>query len=228
MFEIRGGRRDGFADKEYTEAMTTKQPTYRLRKFSRRGDLPENYRGTFELLDDQTRQVMASCDVSGHATFSPVSIIDSEHQAWTMKPNRKIMPTRWILTDPGRSVAMQFDQNLSSKLKKYRTILTLLDSRDKEFYRIVDPRKSTINRILGVGPDDWAIMDGDKLAAKVTFLTEAKAPPSGLWQKITDFLTSSDKGIVSIGLNHIMPPPTALAMMLILKEVTAYESCDKT
>lgn len=208
--------------------MTTKQPTYRLRKFSRKGDLPKDYRGTFELLDDQTQQVMASCDLSGHATFSPVSIIDGDNKEWTMKPTSKIMPTRWILTDPGRYVAMQFDQSLSSKLKKYRAVLTLLDSRDTEVYRIVDPRKSIVDRILGVGPDDWAVMEGDKLAAKVTCLTEEKAPPSGLWQKVRDFLKSSDKGILSFGVGHAMPPPTALAMLLILGEVTAYESSDKT
>ena len=203
--------------------------TYRVRRFSRKGDLPRNYRGTYEILDELTQQVMAHCDVLGHATFSLVSIIDRDHQTWTMKPNRKILPTRWILAGPSQSPAMQFDQNLSRKLKNpiYRIILTLLDGQDKEVYHVVDPREDFIDRVLGVGPDDWVIMEGDEPVARITHLVRYEGQPAGFWQKLRAFLTPTDKGIVSLKGSHVLSAPIALAMLLILHELTASSSGDK-
>jgi hypothetical protein len=203
--------------------------TYRLRILSRKGDLPNNYRGTYEILDEQTQQVMAYCDVSGHATFSVVSIMDKDHNAWTMKPNRKILPTRWIMIGPSQSLAIQFDQNLSRKLKNpiYRVVLTLLDGKDKEIYHVVDPREQFIDRVLGVGPDDWVLMEGDEPVARITNLVRYEGEPAGLWQKLKAFLTPTDKGVVSLKGSHVLSAPIALAMLLILHELTASSSCDK-
>lgn len=209
--------------------MSTSPATYRVRTFSRKGDLPSNYRGTYEILDEQTQQVMAYCDVSGHATFSLVSIMDEDHKAWTMKPNRKILPTRWILTGPSQSLAIQFDQNLSRKLKNpiHRVVLTLLDGQDKVIYHVVDPREQFIDRVLGVGPDDWVLMEGDEPAARITNLVRYEGQPVGLWQKLKAFLTPTDKGIVSLKGSHVLSAPIALAMLLILHELTASSSSDK-
>lgn len=209
--------------------MSTSLATYRVRTFSRKGDVPSNYRGTYEILDEQTQQVMAYCDLSGHATFSLVSIMDKDHKTWTMKPNRKILPTRWILTGPSQSLAMQFDQNLSRKLKNpiYRGILTLLDSQDREVYHLVDPRENFIDRVLGIGPDDWVLIEGDELVARITHLVRYEGQPAGLWQKLRAFLTPTDKGVVSLKGSHVLSAPIALAMLLLLHELTASSSSDK-
>jgi hypothetical protein len=203
--------------------MSSSLATYRVRTFSRKGDVPSNYRGTYEILDEQTQQVMAYCDVSGHATFSLVSIMDKDNKTWTMKPNRKILPTRWILTRPSQSIAMQFDQNLSRKLKNpiYRGILTLLDSQDREVYHLVDPREDFIDRVLGVGPDDWVLIEGDELVARITHLVRYEGQPASLWQKLRAFLTPTDKGVVSLKGSHVLSAPIALALLLILHELTA-------
>jgi hypothetical protein len=45
-----------------------------------------------------------------------------------MKPNRKVMPSRWIVTDPDGRITVQFDQKVLGKLVNllYRVALTLL------------------------------------------------------------------------------------------------------
>ena len=89
---------------------------YRVRKYYRKEDKTKKYKGTFEVSDNRTQQVMATCDLIGQAVFSTLEIIDYEHRAWQMKPNRKIMPSRWLVTDPGQHIVMQFDQKILGKL----------------------------------------------------------------------------------------------------------------
>ena len=72
--------------------MSTPQAIQRLLKSSRREDVPRAYRGTCSLVDEESRQVLASCDLSGQATFATVSILTPDRRTWTMKPNRKIIP----------------------------------------------------------------------------------------------------------------------------------------
>jgi hypothetical protein len=139
------------------------------------------------------------------------------------------MPTRWILTGPSKSLVMQFDQNLSQKLKNpiYRVILTLLDSQDKEVFHIVDPREDFIDRVLGVAPDDWVIMEGDEPVARITRLVRYEEQPAGLLQKLRAFLTPTDKGVVSLKGSHLLSAPIALSMLLILHELTASSNSGK-
>ena len=96
---------------------------------TRRSDAPKKYRYTLELTDDHTQEVMAACDVIGQPTFSLLKITDHEQRVWQMKPNRKVMPSRWIVTDPRDTIAMQFDQKRLGKLVNplYRVALALLD-----------------------------------------------------------------------------------------------------
>jgi hypothetical protein len=203
--------------------MSESQAIYRVRTFSRKGSVPSNYQGTYEIIDEQSQQIMAYCDVSGHATFSIVSIIDEDNKTWTMKPNRKIMPTRWILTDPNKSLVMQFDRNFSQKLKNpiYRVILTLLDNHGKEVYQIVDPRKEFIDRVLGAAPDDWVIMKDDEPVARITRLVRHEEQAATLMQKFRAFFAPADKGVVSLKGIHLLSAPVALCMQLILHELTA-------
>jgi hypothetical protein len=137
--------------------MSTPQAIQRLLKSSRREDVPRDYRGTCSLVDEESRQVLASCDLSGQATFATVSILTPDRRTWTMKPNRKIMPSRWIVSDPGKSIAVEFDQNISQKLINpiYKCLLTLFDGESREIYRVVDPKTNLPDRIFGVGPDGW-------------------------------------------------------------------------
>ncbi|MHC1743641.1 MAG: hypothetical protein AB9873_11500 [Syntrophobacteraceae bacterium] len=196
---------------------------YRVRKVYRKGNLPKKYQGTFEVSDEGTGQVLATCDLVGHATFSTLVIIDHEARAWQMKPNRKIMPTRWIVTDPEQQVAVQFDLRLRGKLLNplQKVVLALLSGDGEEMYRLVDPRAGIADRVLGAGPDEWALVEGERLLARMVDLPVTKEPPKGLFGKLKAFLTQADRGIVSAGGRHALSAPVALAMQLLVNEVGA-------
>jgi len=201
---------------------TGDQAIYRIRKLHRRSDRPKKYRHTLELTDDRTQQVMAACDVIGQATFSNLAIADSDQRAWRMRPNRKVMPSRWIVTDPEERVAMQFDQKILGKLVNplYRVALALLDRDGEEVCRLVDPRTNIPDRILGLGPGEWALLAADEPVAKLVRLSRRTGPPAGALGKLRRFFAVSDRGIVSAGRDHVLAAPVALGMLMIFEELT--------
>ena len=193
------------------------QAVYRVRRFLRKDNRPNKYQYSLELTDDRTQQVMATCDLAGKATFSTLTIVDQQQQIWQVRPNRKIMPSRWVLTDPSQHITVQFDQKILGKLVNplSRVVLVMLDDGEKEICRLVDPRTSIPDRILGAEPDELAIMDGDQVLAKLGWLPKTEDQPTSFWGKLKTFLTTSDRGIISTGGTHALAAPVALGMLMI-------------
>jgi hypothetical protein len=125
------------------------------------------------------------------------------------------------VTDPDRRIAMQFDQKILGKLTNplYRVALGLLDGERKEVYRLVDPRTSLPDRLLGAGPSEWVVFQGERPVAKVAPLPRRKQPAAGLFGALRSWLAGSDPGVVSFGPEHLFPAPVALGLLMIFNEV---------
>lgn len=201
---------------------STDQAVYRIRRFYRKGDVPKKYAGTFEVIDDRTQQAMAVCDLIGKAVFTPLMIIDQQQKTWHMRPNRKLMPSRWVITAPAQHIAMQFDQKILGKMVHplYKIVLVLQDGEGKEVFRLVDPRTSIPDRVLGLGPNDWAIMSGDEPVAKLVWLPRQTEPAKGIFGKLKNMLATSDRGMISAGSDHALPAPVTLGMLMLVNELT--------
>jgi hypothetical protein len=195
---------------------------YRVRKLHRRDAKPKGYQHTLELLDDRTGDIRATCDVLGRFPFAAHDIIDDRGRTWRMQPNRKVMPSRWIVTDPQQAIAMQFDQKIAGKLVNplYKCAMAFLDENGEELYRLIDPRTNIPDRIFGTGPGDWVIVEGDSLVGKLVRLPRPQAGVSGLRGVLRKLVPASDPGIVSIGGKHLFPAPVALSMMIIFTALT--------
>ena len=200
----------------------TDQAVYRARKLYRKEAVAKGYRYSLEMLDERTQQVMATCDLVGRTTFAVLALIDEQQCAWRMAPNRKIMPSRWIVTDPQQRIAMQFEQNILGKLSNplHKVVFSLLDGEGKVVYRLLDPRSNIGDRIFGAGPDDWGIRDGDRLAAKLVRLPRREPKAPGLLGALQALLRSADPAIVSMGPQHAFPAPVALALLMLFQELT--------
>ncbi len=198
------------------------QAIYRARTHYRKACTSKSYRHSLELLDEATQQVMATCDLVGRASFAELLLLDEHQQPWHMRPNRKFMPSRWIVTDPQQHIAMQFEQNILGKLSNplHKVVFSLLDDEDQLVYRLLDPRSAIADRLLGVGPDDWAISDGERLVAKLIRLPQPKRKARGLLGALRSLLTAADPAIASLGPQHLLPAPVALAMLLLFQELT--------
>lgn len=200
---------------------TPGQATYRLRKF-RRADPPKRYRATFELSDEHTKQIAATCDVMGHIAFATHEIVDDRQAIWRMAPNRRIMPARWLVSDPDGRVVVQFDQQILRKILNplRRTGLTLLDAQGDATCRLVDTRTGFFDRLLGPGADDWVLARDGVTIAELKRLPTPKPKPAGLLGHLRNFLTRSDRGLVSSGAEHVLRAPAALALLMLVEDVT--------
>ena len=203
--------------------MTTpaNQAIYRVHRRYDKNNARKAYQGTYELIDENSQQVLAVCELIGKAVFSTLAITDHQKKTWQMKPNRKIMPSRWVIADSNKNISMQFDQKILGKMINplYKTALVIEDCKGNEIYRLVDPRTDILDRILGVGPGDWAIMNGDTPLAKLIRLPRQHKPAKGLFGKLKKWLSASDRGILSAGQEHVLPAPAALGLLLLFDEL---------
>jgi len=198
------------------------QAVYRIRRFYDKGDKPKKYRGSYEVTDEPTGQIMASGDLIGQAVFATHAFLDHKQQTWQMKPNRKIMPSRWIVTDPEEKVVLQFDQKILGKMVNplYKVVLAILDSEGREVYRLVDPRTNIPDRIMTANIGEWTIVEGDRPVAKLAWLPRQGEPPKGMFKRLKTFFTPSDRAVISAGRRHVLPAPAALGMLLLFDALT--------
>lgn len=194
----------------------------RIRRSYRTETKIKKYRGSYELSDELTQTVLASCDLIGKAVFAETEIKDAEGRGWKMAPNRKIMPSRWTISDPAGQVVAMLDQKIGGKLLNplYRTALVICDAQGRELYRVVDPRQNIGDLIFGAQRGQWSVVSGERLVAKLGYLDRKGQTAKGFFGKLRRFLTGSDRAIFSAGGRHIMSPTVALGMILIFNEVT--------
>ena len=195
---------------------------YRLRRTRREGPPVKHYRGTWELSDDRSKQVLATCHLMRAVVFGTHEIVDDAQQVCHLAANRAIMPSRWLLTDPTQRLVLQVQQQILRKfLNPWRRIgLVLLDAEDRELFRLVDPRTSVLHRTFGPGIDGWVVMERDKPVAKLVRLPKEKEAPKGLLGHLSKLLGRSDQGIASVGPAHALSAPAALALLMLVNELT--------
>lgn len=195
---------------------------YRLQTADRKSGQSKNYQGSYRLIDDSTGQTAACCDLFGRAIFTEQGILDREGCSWVMKPNRKLMPNRWAISDQQNEIAMIFDQKLLGKLTNplYRVALMLFDRNSNERYRLVNAEDSLPDWVFGVGPKEWALLAGEQPKAKLVRLPRPGNPGKGLIGQLQKLLRGTDPGIISAGSEHELPGPTALALLLLFRELT--------
>jgi hypothetical protein len=195
---------------------------YRIRTFQAPGSRPARYRCSFEVSDEPAGQVLASAHLTGRAALDGLTIVDAAGGAWQLAPSRRVMPTRWVLRDADGQTFLQLDAQLAGKLLKplSRTSLAVLDANGEEMYRLIDPRTGVAERIIGVGPGDWAIVHGSSLVARLATLPGRGEPPTGWLGKLASAFAGSDRGLISEGPEHILKAPAALAVIAIHEELT--------
>ena len=197
---------------------------YRIVRRRRSGEMPRKYEATYELVDEERQEIVAVCDLIGKAVFATLEIRDGKSNSWTLKPNRKVMPSRWLVTDADGEVAVQFDQKILGKLINplYKTVLAILDGDGNELCRLVDVHGAKASRLLGLEIGKYAVARDDKAIATFESLPgrERHEKPKGLLGKLARWLTSHDSAIVSRGPDHFLPAPFALAMYLLYDDLT--------
>ena len=107
-------------------------------------------------------------------------------------------------------------QHRRFSLQLPRLILKL----DRELLRLADPRTGVLGRMFGPGPDDWVLMQDDTTIAKLVRLPKEPEAPKGLLGHLGKLLSRTDQGIASLGPTHVLGAPAALALLMLVDELT--------
>jgi hypothetical protein len=197
------------------------QSVLRARKTRATHSLPKDYRYTLELVDEATQDLLARCVVIGTPIHKTQLIEVTGGGAWSVRPNRKIMPSYWILGDPNGSDVLQLDQRIFGKLASplTRTGMNINDPRGEVLYRVVEPEASLPERLLGPDPDAWAVDSDSGTEAFLASMPKSGNSPKGWRGKLQRFIQGTDFGLVSLGEKHLFRPAEALAILLIFREL---------
>jgi hypothetical protein len=200
----------------------TTGPTYRFREFRSEPHFGKGYRHSIDVLDEASQDVLCTCHLAGNACFSKPQFLQGPQPPLQLDPDRSVMPSRWTLADAnGRAIVAFARRSLASAFVNPlgRTILTVFDDKDAEIGQLVDPRSSAADRLMRTGPDEWRLVRGAEVLARLIRLPRKKAAPTTLLGRLADALTPSDRGLVSVGPAHALSAPAALAMLLLLQEL---------
>lgn len=201
----------------------TDKAAFRIRRHYTPANKPKKYQATYELFDEQLQRIVVKCDLTGRAVFNTLTIIDENNTVWQMKPNRKFMPSRWLLKDGDGKIAWQFDQKIVGKLLNpaYKTVLVVLDDNENELLLLVNLHNKKAAVILGFETGKYALIKKDIPLAEFKSLPRQEQPEGkGIIGAVKRFFTATDKAIVSMTDKHPLPPPAALAIYLLFDELT--------
>lgn len=180
-----------------------------------------DHRYTLELVDEVEGTTVAHCSVHGTPIHRPQTIQVAGSGEWTVRPNRRIMPSHWILGNPHGRETMLLDQRIFGKLAGplTRVGMTIKDPQGAMLYRVVEPDASLGDRLLGPAPDAWTIENDDGPVALIATLPKPDVPAKGWRGKLQRFIRGSDMGLVSLGDAHRFGVAEALAILLIFREL---------
>lgn len=201
---------------------TERRLTYRARKNRARGrDAPKDHRYTLELLDEAAGAVLGRCAVRGTPIHKPQAIEMESGDCWSVRPNRRIMPSHWILADPGGREVLLLDQRIFGKLAGplTRVGMTVKDPQGDVLYRVVEPDASLPERLLGPDPSAWTVEDRSGPVALIATLPKTDAPATGWRGRLRRFVEGTDMGLVSLGEKHLFGAAESLAILMIFREL---------
>jgi len=178
-------------------------------------------RYTLDLIDEAKGITVAHCSVRGTPIHKPQSIQVDGAGDWAVRPNRRIMPSYWIVSDPLGRQRLLLDQRIFGKLSGplTRIGMAIKDPKGAVLYRVVEPDASLGDRLLGPGPDVWTVENDAGPVALIVTLPKPGSPAKGWRGKLQRFIQGSDMGLVSLGDAHRFGVAEALAILLIFREL---------
>ncbi len=195
--------------------------TLRIRATSREGGASADRGKAFEAVDEATGEVLATGRFDRRATLDPITILASDGTPWDVRPARRVMPTRWLVSAEGRGM-LTFDGAFLPALVNplHRTSLLVLDAADRELFRVRDERRGVLDRLFSSGPRSWSCVRDDVIVGELRALSRAPRGDAGKLRRFLQTLAGFDFGVVSATDAPLLPAPAALGLALIHAELT--------
>lgn len=154
-------------------------------------DKPKRYKHTYRAVIEGDEKLLFSCDVVGHVTSNEICFLDGTGEAsFSVRPNRKIMPTQWLVAgSSGREIGRVTQKILG------KGIWVGFDASGAEVFRLVDydSRVDKVGKSLfGGSSSRYGIAQGNRLMATIAKEPREQTTKKGLRGLIQTFATPSD------------------------------------
>jgi hypothetical protein len=195
-----------------------------LRALRMRGDFehqgkPRGYRSTYRIGPDGSDTILFQCDVVGHVASRETRFVGPDGDLlFSMKPNRKILPSRWRLKASDGSDIGYLDQKLLG-----RGAWAAFDATGREIFCIIDPApqgEQIASRMLGGATTAYAFVTGDQSIATTRKEPRERIERGGLRGFLKTLVAKQD-WVVRFA-DGQRPPDVRFvgAAMLLLKDIT--------
>jgi hypothetical protein len=186
----------------------------------------KRYKHTYSVVSEGIDELLFVCDVIGHVATDEVTFLHGTNKAaFSMRPNRKIMPTQWLVKDStGRDMG-RIDQKVFGKGRWVG-----LDASGMEVFRIV-ASESLVDKVgkslFGGTTSSYNIVQGDRLAACVELEQREKTTKSGVrgwlqaWATPSDWVIRFSAEAPDLDIQLVLP-----AVILLIDLTVAMDSTD--
>ena len=184
---------------------------------------PGGLRRSYEVIDEQTQESRVTCELIGNVASKSQALTDNSGRSWTLAPNRKVLPSKWTLTDDANGAEWEFRQKALGALVNpfQKALMSVASSDGRVSLQLVDLHGSKLPVVLGLESGKYALMQGDEPLATLTRLpTKKPSEARGLFGKFKRFMAGSDIALVSVSDTHPLPAEAVLAMYFLYKEFT--------
>ena len=180
---------------------------------------PKGYRKSVRFLDEETKEALFVGDIIGHVAKSNVEIFDYNGRlAFSMKPNRIFVPTRWTLRTGDGAVVGTLVQKIFR-----RGFWVGLDAAGLERFRAIDPqsrRDQLAMQALGGAVSRNALVAGETLIGSVQEEKREKVKKKGIFGFLKRLVVSSDP-VLRLELAAVdVDPRLFCGFLLVLYEIT--------
>ncbi len=186
---------------------------FRFRHCYDPGEKPKKYSHTYRIAPEG-EQDLYRCDIIRHVTSRETVFKDAKGApCFSMRPNRKIMPTKWPLTDADGRPLGYLDQKIVKK-----ATWVAFGPGDEEVYRIVETSRLSEKLVAGFFNGvafKWALMREGELVGGMERESRDKEKKKGL-RKFLKFLTNRKDWVVRYTPHSREIDPRLLAAGMVL------------
>ena len=180
---------------------------------------PKGYKHTYRFGPDDSETILFQCDVVGHVASRETRFVDPDGRPlFAMRPNRKILPTRWPLKASDGGDIGSLDQNMLG-----RGAWAAFDARGKEVFCIIDPApqgEQLATRMLGGATTAYAFVTGDRPIATTQKEPREPIEPGGLRGFLKTMIAKRDWVVRFVDGQRRPDVRLVGAAMLLIKDTT--------
>jgi len=192
--------------------------SYDYNKASQKG-----YRRSYSVEDEESGKQLAHCDLFGYFESSTVQIINEHNLAYSISPNRKVLPSKWTLRDDNRVDIYEIERASVAKLFNPlgRKILSIRNLTANKVYELTNLTDSKLDLMFGPASTTWYLLENGNVVAG---FQRKKAPKqqlsNGVLSKLKEFFQPSFWVMQSQSPSHLISGPAFLALMILFESHT--------